>query len=444
MRVGAEGKYLFIQTFGCQMNDHDSQKITHLLENYDYKLTLDPEKADVIIVNSCSIREKAEQKLYSTLGRFKRFKAKKRKLIIGVGGCVAQQERDQILKKLPYVDIVFGTHAIHRLPYLISSVEEKRNPIVDTCFFEKGKELFLAHPVSDGVKAYVSVMQGCNNFCTYCIVPYVRGSEVTRKSESILREIEELVAKGVKEVTLLGQNVNSYGIGIEGELSFPELIRKIAKVEGLERVRFTTSHPKDLSEALMECLAEVEKLCEHFHLPLQSGSDFVLQRMNRCYTKDEYLEKVRRLEQYCPKIAITSDIIVGFPGEKEEDFLQTLEMIEKIRFDNIFSFRYSARPGTKASSFPDMVDEETKQRRLEILQSLQRKITFEKNRELEGATEKVLVEGKSKTGFRTFTGRTSTNKVVNFLGWEELVGKIVLVRITKAYQNSLEGQLVLR
>jgi len=423
------------------MNDHDSQKIARLLEDYDYKLTSNPEKADLIIVNSCSIREKAEQKLYSTLGRFKRFKTKK-KLIIGVGGCVAQQEGHRILKKLPYIDIVFGTHAIHRLPQLISSVEKEGKSVVDTCFFEKGKEVFLDEPVNDGVKAYVTVMQGCNNFCTYCIVPYVRGPEVSRKSENILREVERLVAKGVKEVTLLGQNVNSYGIGIRGELTFPELIKEIAKIEGLERIRFTTSHPKDLSEALMRCFCEVEKLCEHFHLPLQSGSDFILQRMNRHYTRDEYLQKVMKLKQYCPKIAITSDIIVGFPGEREEDFEQTLEMVEKIRFDNIFSFRYSSRLGTKASTFQDTIDEETKQRRLEILQSLQKRITLEKNKELEGTTQEILVEGKSKSGFQKFTGRTRTNKVVNFLGCEGLVGKIVSVRIIKAYQNSLEGQLI--
>ena len=387
---------VYIKTFGCQMNEHDSEDILNLLASIDYQPTPDPQKADLILVNTCSVREKAEQKVYSLLGRLKRYK-KNGKIILGVGGCVAQQEGDKLLEKAPYVDIIFGTGNIHRLPELINTARSARKVQVATEFHED----FTRYPLPSlpkpfQVKAFVTIMEGCDNFCSYCVVPFVRGREKSRPGAEIIKEVRGLVAAGVKEVTLLGQNVNSYGATVAGELSFSGLVKELNKIEGLERIQFTTSHPKDLSDELIACFAEQPKLCPHIHLPLQSGSDRILRMMNRGYTREEYLLKIKKLRAACPEIGITTDFIVGFPGETEKDFQATLDIVNKIEYDEFFSFKYSDRPKTQASHFSDKLSEEEKACRLSILQDKQQSITLKKNRSLIGKTLAVLVEGGSK------------------------------------------------
>jgi tRNA-2-methylthio-N6-dimethylallyladenosine synthase len=424
------------------MNEHDSQKIACLLRNYNYKITDDARKADLIVLNTCSIREKAEHKVYSELGRLKEFKDRNPRLIIGVGGCVAQQEGEKLLRRVSHLDLVFGTQQIHRLPQFIARVEKRGGRFSETSFSNEIEYLNLSSfPEKEGsIKSYVTIMQGCDNFCSYCVVPYVRGRERCRSSKKILEEIETLCRRGIKEVVLLGQNVNSYGRDLPGELSFSKLLSEIDKIEGIERIRFVTSHPKDFSDELISSFESVKKLCEHIHLPVQSGSNLVLKRMNRGYTREEYLDKIRKLREVKPSISITSDIIVGFPGEREEDFQDTLTLLGEVKFDGLFSFKYSARPKTKAATFSDQVPEETKIRRLNILQRVQAEQSFIKNRSLEGRVEEVLIEGISKTNKERVTGRTGSNKIVNFKGNPDLVGKLVLVRIKEAFQNSLYGE----
>lgn len=437
-------KRLFLTTFGCQMNEKDSERIAGLLKGLDYKLTDRPEKADLILINTCSIREKAEYKLYSTLGRYKRLK-QKRGTIIGVGGCVAQQEGERLLQRIPYLDLVFGTHNIHRLPEMIKEIEEKKTRVCRTEFYNKlepDESFTYTIDEESRVKAYVSIMRGCDNFCSYCIVPYVRGRELSRRSEAILREIRDLAEKGVKEVTLLGQNVNSYGKNLRDEISFPELIRRIGEIDGIERIRFTTSHPKDLSEELIYTFAEVEKLCNHIHLPVQSGSNRILKLMKRRYTREEYLRKVERLREVVPDIAITTDCIVGFPTEREEDFEETLSLLREVEFDSLFSFKFSPRPMTEAARMDGQIPEDVKLRRLKILQDLQKAITIKKNKALEGRVVKVLVEGESKRNPAEITGRTTCNRIVNLPGSKDLIGKIVDVRIEESFTNSLRGRRI--
>ncbi len=435
-------KAVFIQTFGCQMNEHDSEKIFRILEDRNYRLTEDINKADLIVVNTCSIREKAEHKVYSSLGRLKRLKEKNPQLIIGVGGCVAQQEGEKILHRVPHLDLVFGTHNIHKLPQLIDEVEESGKRLHETAMYDSIPSLTVPSlPVQNQIKSYVTIMQGCDNYCSYCIVPYVRGREMSRKSGEILEEIRRLSESGVKEVTLLGQNVNSYGKGVKGEMIFPELLRAVNKIDGLERIRFTTSHPKDLSEELTYSFRELDKLCEHIHLPVQSGSNSVLKVMKRGYTVEDYIRKVERLRKIRPDISITSDIIVGFPGEAEKDFEETLRLMETVKFDSVYSFKYSDRVETRASRLPEKINNDIKSKRLKTLQACQEKYTLARNRELEGKDLGVLVEGTSKTNPLRMTGRTRSNKVVNFEGFSHQVGCTISVRVRRAFLHSLEGEV---
>jgi tRNA-2-methylthio-N6-dimethylallyladenosine synthase len=441
--VMAGNKNLYILTFGCQMNAHDSEQIEELLKEEGYQRTDNEKNADLIIINTCSIREKAEQKVYSLLGRFRKLKEHNPGLIIGVGGCVAQQVGTGLLKKVPFIDLIFGTHNIHRLPAMIQYVQKNGNRAVETSFHESVKSLGIQTlPRYGCVSSYVTIMQGCNNFCSFCVVPYLRGREESRNRTDIIDEIKFMADHGVREVTLLGQNVNSYGKTLHNGSNFPSLLKEIGDRSGIERIRFTTSHPKDLSDDLIACFAEVDPLCEHIHLPVQSGSDYILKRMNRHYTSEEYLKKVEKLRGVCPNISITSDIIVGFPGESDNDFQKTIDLMEKVRFDNTFSFKYSVRSGTVAERYNGKIPESVKNTRLTIVQSLQKKHTLENNRALEGSVEDILVEGYSKNKRTDVMGRTGSNKIVNFNASGDIIGTIVLVKITKAYTNSLRGELI--
>ena len=437
-------KYVYLQTFGCQMNVHDSEKMLSILADHDYRPTKDIHQADIILLNTCSVRAKPEHKVYSALGRLEKLKEKKPHLIIGVGGCVAQQEGKRLLDRVGHLDLIFGTHNLHRLPGLIHDVQASGKPVCAVEFYDEVKSLdIFAMPSNGGkVKSYVTIMQGCDNVCSFCIVPYVRGKEKSRPSEKIIGEIEALSERGVREVTLLGQNVNSYGKNFPGMLTFPQLLAQISEIEGIWRIRFTTSHPKDISEELIGVFGKLEKLCKHIHLPFQSGSDRILERMNRGYTRKQYMEKGEQLRKVCPDIGITADVMVGFPGEDEGDFHDTLDLIQRVQFDNLFSFKYSTRKGTEAASFPGQIDESTKSRRLRVLQGLQREITLKRNRALKGRCEEILVEGASKGSKEEITGRTSSNKVVNFKGDPQLIGRLVKVRIEEGYANSLRGKVI--
>jgi len=425
------------------MNVHDSEQMAELLKRSGYEATNDVKKAGLIIINTCCIREKAEQKAYSALGRLKKLKLNKPDIIIGIGGCLAQQLGAKLLKKAPYVDMVFGTHNIHLLPEMIEYIETTGSRILETGFHESVRSLGIPTlSLNSRVSAYVTVMQGCNNFCAYCVVPYVRGREESRELTDIINEVTTLADQGVKEVTLLGQNVNSYGKTISGHPGFSVLLKEVGKIKGIERIRFMTSHPKDLSDDIIRLFPQIDELCECIHLPVQSGSDHVLKRMKRRYTSQDYLDKVAGLREVCPDISITSDIIVGFPGETEDDFKKTIDLMEKVRFDGLFSFKYSEREGTEAVKFDDKVKEDVKKRRLREVQSLQKKHTLEKNKTLEGKTEYILVEGISKKCRDDVMGRTRSNKIVNFMGGVNLIGKTVTARITKTYLHSLRGELV--
>lgn len=427
------------------MNDSDSGKITSLMSACNYRTTSDIGKADIVILNTCSVRDKAEHKVYSYLGTLKSYKERNPNLIIGVGGCVAQQEGERLLKRVPHLDIVFGTHNIHKLPELVSQVRRNKERVAETRFYENGLDIFPA-PVfgssSNSLKGLVNVMLGCDNFCSYCVVPYVRGREISRPSAGIVKEIEGLVSSGVKEVTLIGQNVNSYGRGLDEGTDFPTLLRKVNGINGLKRIRFMTSHPKDISDPLISSFGKLDKLCEHLHLPVQSGSDSVLKKMNRSYSSDGYLSRVQALRDLSPGMALTSDIIVGFPGETDEDFDATMGLVEKVRYDAIFSFKFSPRLETKAAGMPDQVNEGLKNERLLVLQERQREISLERNMEYEGKVVEVLVEGGGEKNHERLSGKTRSFKTVKFDGNEELVGELVQVRIEKGYVNSLIGKLV--
>jgi len=437
------GKAFYLETFGCQMNVVDSERIVDLLEGVGYAQVDSPDKADLVLLNTCSVREKAERKVYGHLGRFKPIKDQRPDLIIGVGGCVAQQEGEKMLATVPYLDLVFGTHNVHRLPELVLQAEEKRQRGSATEFLDRETRLnlFPQRSARDSVTRFVTVMQGCDNFCSYCIVPYVRGREVSRPSAEIVAEIEGLVAQGVKEVTLLGQNVNSYGLKDKGEVSFAQLLQKVNQVGRLERIRFATSHPKDMTDELIDCFGQLDKLCKHIHLPFQSGSDRILKLMNRGYTADEYLGKVERLKSVCPDIRLTTDIIVGFPGETEEDFQATLAIVEKVRYADAFTFLYSQRTGTSAAKLQDDQSGVQKQERFERLCTLQNQIGEETWRTDLNKTLPVLVEGESKQGEGQIFGRTTWNRIVNFAGDKDLIGKVVSVKINKVFRNSNLGEL---
>ncbi len=435
-------KLLYLETFGCQMNVSDSEKIISMLKGIGYKPTENLFDADLIILNTCSVRAKAEHKLYSSLGRFREMKQTNQRLILGVGGCVAQQEGERLLKKIPFLNMVFGTHNLHLVPDMVIAAEQGRRLVnVDFIDNERRLDLFPQTAEEGPVSRFVTIMQGCDNYCTYCIVPYVRGREISRRSSDILDEITKLADNGVKEVTLLGQNVNSYGIKSHGECNFPELIHKISAIDGIKRIRFTTSHPKDISTSLIECYANLSKLCGHIHLPAQSGSDAILARMERGYSRKEYMCKINALKNARPDIQITGDMIVGFPGETEKDFELTLSMMEEVEYADQFSFIFSVRPETKAAGYNDNVKRREKQERLERLQSYQKILTLDRNKSFEGSIQEILVEGRSKREDQLF-GRTSGNRIVNFPGDLSLIGKFVSVNITKAFQNSLLGELI--
>lgn len=436
---------LFIHTYGCQMNQYDSARIAQVMGRGGYVQTDCIADADLILLNTCSVREKAEQKVYSVLGRWKEFKQQRDDVIIGVGGCVAQQEGERLLKKVPHLDLVFGTQNIHKLPDMVEQVRTLRQRPVEIAFYRDAG--YMEDPEGrtqvQGAKAFVTIMQGCNKVCAFCIVPHVRGREVSRPSEKIIAEIQALVRQGVKEVMLLGQNVNSYGKMSAGEISFAELLHRVDAIEGLERIRFTTSHPQDLSPELIDAFATLAKLCKHLHLPVQSGSDSVLARMRRGYTRREYLDRLQRLQARSSGVALSTDIIVGFPGETEDEFGDTLELLRQVGYDEIYSFIYSPRPQTVAGKiFDDDIPNEIKKDRLTRVQSLQREISLCKNRQKIGNVEKILVDGRSKLKNGQIMGRTDTNRIVNVEGPETMIGKFVTVRITGATATSLLGELL--
>ncbi|MGO9016838.1 MAG: tRNA (N6-isopentenyl adenosine(37)-C2)-methylthiotransferase MiaB [Syntrophobacteraceae bacterium] len=436
---------LYVRTFGCQMNEYDSLRVQRLLANHGYVPVNDIGQADVIFLNTCSVRGKAEQKVHSFLGTLRRLKDAKPHLKIIAGGCVAQQLGEKLLDRFDHLDMVIGTRAVNSIGQMLQRVQESGGRLA--CLPEeesRGPELSGGRKIlpQASVTAPVTIMQGCNNYCTYCIVPYVRGPERSRPADEIIEEIRLLDESGVREVLLLGQNVNSYGRGLDENITFVDLLRRIGAETGIARIRFTTSHPKDLTDELIRCFAEVDSLCKHLHLPVQSGSDQILARMNRGCTAAGYMEKISRLRRICPEIALTSDIIVGFPGETEQDFKKTMELLEEVRFDNLFSFRYSDRPNTRAASFADKVDPEVAARRLLELQSFQAEITLGKNLAEVGSMRLVLVEGPSRTSNGQMTGRTTQNRIVNFQAPLSSVGQIVGVRITSAYSHSLRGDII--
>ena len=437
-------KAFYLETFGCQMNVVDSEQIAALLTGIGYSQVDSAEEADLVLLNTCSVRDKAERKVYGHLGRFKPIKDKRPDLIIGVGGCVAQQEGEKMLEKVAYLDLVFGTHNIHRLPELVWEVEENRQRGCATNFQDRDTRLnlFPERSVKESVTRFVTVMQGCDNFCSYCIVPHVRGREISRPSDDIIAEVKGLVAQGVKEITLLGQNVNSYNLKSDEDVSFPQLLERINGIDGLQRLRFATSHPKDMTAELINCFGSLDKLCKHIHLPFQSGSDRILKLMNRGYSAADYLHKVERLKQVCPEIRLTTDIIVGFPGESETDFQATLDLAKQVRYADAFTFLYSPRVETAAAKMPDDQSSIQKQQRFDRLLELQQLISAEIWKTDSDQVLAVLVEGESRQGEGQMFGRTTWNRIVNFQGSTDLIGQTVAVKITKVFRNSHIGELV--
>ncbi len=438
-------KKLYIKTHGCQMNEYDSSRMRDLLqESHDLIPTDNPEEADVLLLNTCSIREKAQEKVFHQLGRWKPLKKKNPNLIIGVGGCVASQEGEEIGRRAPYVDLVFGPQTLHRLPDMM----EQRGPggtiVVDVSFPEIEKFDRLPEPKVEGPSAFVSIMEGCSKYCTFCVVPYTRGEEVSRPLDDVIAEIAHLANGGVKEVNLLGQNVNAYrGESHTGDIvDFAELLHYVAKIPGIERIRYTTSHPVEFSDALIEAYGEIPQLVDHLHLPVQSGSDRILAAMKRGHTVLEYKSKIRRLRKIRPDISLSSDFIIGFPGETEADFADTMKLIEEIGFDMSFSFIYSARPGTPAADLPDSTDEASKKQRLQILQTRINQQAQEISRRMVGTTQAILVTGVSKKDPGQLQGRTENNRAVNFSCTDHhLIGQFTQVDIYEALPNSLRGTL---
>lgn len=432
-------KKVYIRTFGCQMNVADSEQMVQMLAA-DYVLTDRLEDADLFLINTCAIRRKSEAKVLSLLGRLKGLKKRRPELILGVGGCVAQQEGERLLRAVPHLDLVFGTHGIYRLPELVRRAQQERTVDVELshCFPKLPRREWPA----GRIQAFVTIMQGCNNFCSFCVVPYVRGREFSREPEDIEAEVQSFLAGGGKEVTLLGQNVNSYGQGLPRPVTFVELVRRLAALPGLARLRFATSHPKDLSDELIAAFGELPALCEHLHLPVQSGSNRILKAMNRRYTREAYLDKVAKLRQACPGLSLSTDLIVGFPGETERDFQETLDLMQEAGFDQAFSFKYSPRPGTRAAGFSDQVPEPVKAERLTRLQAVQDELTLAAHQRLLGQVKEVLVEGRSKRSSGQLCGRLRTNQVVNFTGPQALAGRLARVEITEAHPHSLKGRWV--
>jgi tRNA-2-methylthio-N6-dimethylallyladenosine synthase len=440
-----QSKKVFIRTFGCQMNEYDSDKMADVLAAADgYEKTADPAEADLILFNTCSVREKAQEKVFADLGRVKPLKHARPGVLIGVGGCVASQEGEEIVRRAPFVDIVFGPQTLHRLPELLAQRRASGLPQVDISFPEIEKFDHLPPARVEGSSAFVSIMEGCSKYCSFCVVPYTRGEEVSRPLEDVLAEVRHLAGAGVKEVTLLGQNVNAFvGAMTDGQTAdFALLLGQVAKIDGIERIRYTTSHPLEFSQRLIDAYARLPKLVSQVHLPVQSGSDRVLAAMKRNYTAMEYRSIVRRLRVARPDISISSDFIIGFPGETDADFEQTMKLIEDVRFDGSFSFIYSPRPGTPAASLPDATPQEAKLARLQRLQKRIQELSEEYSQAMVGSTQRVLVEGRARKDASELAGRTENNRVVNFPGHARLIGHYVDLAITRAYPHSLRGQAV--
>ncbi|HET7569046.1 MAG TPA: tRNA (N6-isopentenyl adenosine(37)-C2)-methylthiotransferase MiaB [Gammaproteobacteria bacterium] len=435
---------LYIKTFGCQMNEYDSAKMADVLNASDgYQLTADPEEADLLLINTCSIREKAQEKVFSYLGRWHDWKAARPGRMIGVGGCVASQEGEQLAARAPLVDVVFGPQTLHRLPALLNQARQTKHAAVDISFPEIEKFDYLPAPRAEGPTAFVSIMEGCSKYCTYCVVPYTRGMEVSRPFDEVITEVVELAEQGVREVTLLGQNVNGYRsrtpAGDEADLAL--LIRYVATIDGIDRIRFTTSHPLEFSDSLISAFADVPELANYLHLPVQSGSDRILAAMKRGHTALEFKSKIRKLRAVRPDISLSSDFIVGFPGETEAEFEQTMALIDAVQFDQAFSFIYSARPGTPAAGYPDDTPAEEKKRRLQHLQARILEYGEAYKQRLVGTVQRILVERPSTKNPRELAGRTECNRVVNFAGDPAMIGRFIDVTITEALPNSLRGRV---
>jgi len=437
-----QNKTFYIKTMGCQMNEYDSDFLAQSLIGSGFSPVDDSKHADIVLINTCTVRAKPEQKAFSLLGRMSELKQENPGLIMGVVGCLAQQKGHELIKRFPQLDFVMGPRELGRIKEVLGRIGTGGEKIVATHLEPEPPQPVICQGYFSGrVTGYLSIMEGCNNFCSYCIVPYVRGREISRSPEEIMIEAKNLISEGIKEITLLGQNVNSYRWeGVE-KWNFVSLLREITKLDGLLRLRFTTSHPKDLSEQLIHCFGDLDKLCPHIHLPFQAGSNSILERMKRGYTREKYTELIDKLRTVRPDMGITSDVMVGFPGESEQDFDMTLKLIKRVQFDSLFSFKYSDRKGTLAAKMDDKVDEADKSSRLSALQNLQKQISLKKNRALEGRRLEVLVEGYSKRGGQ-ISGRTGSNKVVNFTGENSYIADLVTVSIKHGFLNSLHGELV--
>jgi tRNA-2-methylthio-N6-dimethylallyladenosine synthase len=440
----SDSKYYNIITYGCQMNEHDSERLAGMLEEMGYQHTEKYENADIILLNTCIIRENAELKVYGKLGELKRYKRENPDLIIGIGGCMMQQDApvDEVYKKYRHVDLIFGTHNIHHLPDLIEKIEETRDRVVEVWDEEEGLIPDLPSQRESEHSAWISIIQGCDNFCTYCIVPYVRGRERSRSIASIVTEAERLSEDGVKEITLLGQNVNSFGNDLDKEVTFPKLLVELNKIEKLKRIRFMTSHPRDFSDDLLDKIKNLDKVANHIHLPVQSGSNKVLKEMNRGYTREYYINRVKNIQEEIPNASVSTDFIVGFPGESEEDFEKTIELVKELKFDMAYTFIYSPRSGTPAARRDDQIDDEVKKERLNRLMELQNKISYDKNQKLIGTTQEILVTGPSNNDPNIYEGRTSTNKICFIDKREDLVGELVKIKVESAKSWTLEGKIV--
>lgn len=438
-------KYIYIKTWGCQMNEYDSSMIISFLEKTKkYLVTKEIEKADILILNTCSIREKAQEKVFHQLGRWKKLKNKKPNMIIAVGGCVATQEGKEIFKRANYVDIVFGTQTLHKLPEMISKIEKKYQFIIDISFPPLEKFNYSSQIKNTGYTASVSIMEGCNKYCSFCVVPYTRGHEISRPSDDILLEISLLAENGVKEINLLGQNVNAYkGHMFNGKICFfSELLRLVSEIDGIDRIRFTTSNPLEFTDDIIEVYEDTPKLVSFLHLPVQSGSNRILQLMKRSYTIEEYEKIIKKLMIARPNIQISSDFIVGFPGESQKDFEKTIDFIKKINFDMSFSFIYSSRPGTPAAEMKDNIDLKEKKKRLHILQDRINKQTMSWSRRMLESIQPVLVEGVSKKNIMELYGKTENNRIVTFRGSHNMIGKVIELKIKKVHTHSLKGELI--
>lgn len=439
-----DNKTYHIVTYGCQMNEEDSEKMSGMLKSMGYEKTENRDEASIIIFNTCCVRENAENRVYGNLGELKKVKKKNPNLVIAICGCMMQQEgmADKILKTFPYVDIIFGTHNAYKFPEYLNRVKTESVQVKE--ILDKETKIVEGIPIDreSSIKAFVTIMYGCNNFCTYCVVPYVRGRERSRKSEDILNEIKDLVSKGYKEVTLLGQNVNSYGKGLEEDINFAKLLRKVNEIEGLERIRFMSSHPKDLTEEVIMAVKECDKVCEQIHLPVQSGSDTMLKAMNRHYDRATYLNLVNKIKEEIPGCSITTDIIVGFPGESEEDIQDTIDLVKEVKYDSAFTFIYSRRNHTPADKMENQIPEEVKHKRFNRLVEAVNENVIRGNKFYEGKTVEVLVEGPSKTDETKLMGRTRNGRLVNFSCEDKnLIGKLVNVKINRAQPFSLIGEI---